>query len=145
MITTGMAGAYWALHYSSQYVEADELTFTYYALSGVIITSLFSNLASIYVAVKTVDAGMDFTKGLFHNYHNNNALSCFLGIYEMGFIILNLVWSTSISFTGYYMALAMYQRITRKADLERDDGIKYLVLGLEMAAGAWIAGLALGE
>jgi len=30
-------------------------------------------------------------------------------------------------------------------DLERDDGIKYLVLGLEMAAGAWIAGLALGE
>jgi len=27
----------------------------------------------------------------------------------MGFIILNLVWSAGISFTGYYMAYAMYK------------------------------------
>jgi len=109
MDVIGIAGAYWALHYSSEYVKPDELTSTYYAFSGVIITTLFSNLASIYVAVKTVDAGMDFTRGLFNDYHTNNALSCFLGIYEMGFIILNMVWSTGISFTGYYMAYAMYK------------------------------------
>jgi len=145
MDVIGIAGAYWALHYSSEYVKPNELTYTYYAFSGVIITTLFSNLASIYVAVKTVDAGMDFTRGLFNDYHTNNALSCFLGIYEMGFIILNMVWSTGISFTGYYMAYAMYKQVTRVADLGKNDGIKYLVLGLEMAAGAWIAGLALGE
>merc|ERR1711865_32467 len=106
--TIGIAGAMWALHYSPEYVKPDRLTAVYYAYAGVIITTLFSNLAAIYVSTKTVAVGMDFTAGLFKDYHTANALSCFLGIYEMGYIILHLVWSQSISFIGYYMAYAMW-------------------------------------
>lgn len=149
MGSVGLAGTMWALHYSSEYVKPDNLTSIYYAYAGVIITTLFSNLAAIYVSTRTVEAGMDWAAGLFHDYHNNNALSCFLGIYEMGFIILNLVWSQSISFIGYYMAYAMWGYIVaiekKNITLTPNEGIKFLVLGCEMAIGAWIAGLALGE
>ena len=58
--TIGIAGAMWALHYSSEYVKPDRLTAVYYAYAGVIITTLFSNLAAIYVSTKTVESGMDF-------------------------------------------------------------------------------------
>jgi len=149
MNTVGFAGTYWALNYASQYVKPDSLTAVYYAYAGVIITTLFSNLAAMYVAVKTVSAGMDWTKGLFYQYHTSNALSCFLGIYEMGFIILHLVWSQSISFIGYYMAYAMWNYIVaiekKNITLKPDEGIKFLTLGVEMAIAAWIAGLGLGE
>lgn len=66
MDITGFAGTFWVLQYASQYVKPDSLTAVFYAYAGVIITTLFSNLAAMYVAVKTVSAGMDWTVGLFY-------------------------------------------------------------------------------
>lgn len=147
--TVSFAGMYWALNYASQYVRPDSLTAVFYAYAGVIITTLFSNLAAIYVATMTVHTGMNWVVGLFYQYHTSNALSCFLGIYEMGFIILNLVWAGSTSFIGYYMAFQMWNYIVaiekKNITLKPDEGIKYLTLGIEMSIAAWIAGLALGE
>jgi len=55
-----MGGAYWALNYSAEYVQTDELSFTFYSFAGVIITALFSNLAGYYVSTTTVEAGLDY-------------------------------------------------------------------------------------
>merc|ERR1712224_342334 len=139
-----------ALQYTAKYVKVDDESPVYNSYAGVIIAILFSNLAAMYVAVMTVHAGMDWIKGLFFQYHNANALSCFLGIYEMGFILLNFLWAQSISFLGYYMGYAMWNEIGKiqvveKRNVEPNDGMKFLILGMEMAVGAWIAGLALGE
>ena len=47
------------------------------------------------------------------------------------------------------MAYQMWNQIVaienKNITLTPDEGIKYLTLGMEMAIGAWIAGLALGE
>jgi hypothetical protein len=47
------------------------------------------------------------------------------------------------------MAYAMWGYIVaiekKNNTLDANEGIKFLVLGCEMAIGAWIAGLALGE
>jgi|TARA_B110000977_G_C10928509_1_gene436113 hypothetical protein len=40
--TVGVAGAFWALHYTAEYVKPDNLTAVYYAYAGVVIAALFT-------------------------------------------------------------------------------------------------------
>ena len=59
-----------------------------------------------------------------------------------------MVWATAVSVAGYYLSYGMWGSITKKEKkgaLSMKDGLYYLALGLEMAAGSAIAGWALGE
>ena len=71
MDITGVAAWFYGLQYVEKYVKVDDHSPMYNAYAGVIITILFSNLAAMYLSVKTVEIGMDWAKknALFFLYH----------------------------------------------------------------------------
>lgn len=133
----------------NNYYAKTALTPNYYAYAGVLLAITFSNIGAAYVTVKSIDTVNNGAEHFFLQYNvGGNALTCFQAIIEGAIAILNMVWAAGISFGAYYLTYGMWQKIVakeKKGALSMSDGLYYLALGAELAAGSSVAAYALGE
>lgn len=124
--------------------------------AGDLIAGLVSLASAAYVAVHTVDASVLSSKGFAAVYRYSSTYGNLLGVWELIFVSLWLLWSLTVTITAFYTGADIFDRTQAREFAAYTEGtygqgvnpiaaIKFFVLLMVMAMGTAISGYVLAE
>ena len=123
---------------------------------GTIMTLIMSLASSAYVAVKTIDASVSMTKGYYNVYGGWSEDGNLIGAWELGFVILWLLWSLVVTLLAYVTAADVIDYTMERAKAVYEDGtlgtvatpvdaMKIFTLMMVLGFGTWLSAHTLGD
>ena len=136
-----------------QYFRAgSSLPPVFYAYLGNFLVATTAELAAAYALIHIMEATVPTTSNYYPTYGGQTTLGDYLGAWQLVLFLVYGGGAAALSVAGNYLAVIMWLNIdeyentkTHVNKLTVDQGYKYLVVGILIAAGGWIAALGMGE